>query len=54
LGNGGDDTTVGGRGKELQQQILNVPNAQLVAIADIYSRHRDEAKQMAPSISDAR
>jgi len=41
---------VGGRGKELQQQILNVPNAQLVAIADIYSRHRDEAKQMAPSI----
>lgn len=41
---------VGGRGKELQQQIMNVPNAQLVAIADIYSRHRDEARQMAPSI----
>jgi predicted dehydrogenase len=41
---------VGGRGQELLKQILQVPNAQLVAIADIYSRRRDEAKQMAPGI----
>jgi predicted dehydrogenase len=41
---------VGGRGKELLNQVLNVPNAQLVAIADIYGRHRDEARQMAPAI----
>jgi predicted dehydrogenase len=41
---------VGGRGQELLKQILQVPNAQLVAIADIYSRRRDEAQQMAPGI----
>jgi predicted dehydrogenase len=41
---------VGGRGKELLKQVLEVPNAQLVAIADIYTRSRDEAKQMAPGI----
>jgi predicted dehydrogenase len=41
---------VGGRGQELVKQVLSVPNAQLVAIADIYSRRRDEARQMAPGI----
>jgi predicted dehydrogenase len=41
---------VGGRGQELLKQILEVPNVQLVAIADVYSRRRDEAKQMAPGI----
>jgi predicted dehydrogenase len=41
---------VGGRGQELLKQVLAVPNAELVAIADIYSRHREEAKQMAPNI----
>jgi predicted dehydrogenase len=41
---------VGGRGKELLKQLLEVPNAELVAIADIYTRSRDEAKQMAPGI----
>jgi predicted dehydrogenase len=41
---------VGGRGQELLKQIHEVPNAQLVAIADVYSRRRDEAKQMAPAI----
>ena len=41
---------VGGRGTELLQQILKVPNAQLVAIADIYSRSREQAKQNAPGI----
>jgi len=41
---------VGGRGEELLKQVLKVPNAQLVAIADVYSHRRDEAKQMAPGI----
>src|SRR3989440_12165931 len=40
----------GGRGQELLKQVLEVPNAQLVAIADIYTRSRDQAKQMAPGI----
>jgi predicted dehydrogenase len=41
---------VGGRGSELLKQVLAVPNAQLVAIADIYTRSRDRAKSMAPGI----
>lgn len=41
---------VGGRGEELLKQVLEVPNIQLVAIADVYSRRRDRAKQMAPAI----
>ena len=41
---------VGGRGQELLKQVLGVPDAQLVAIADVYTRSRDEAKQMAPGI----
>lgn len=41
---------VGGRGQELLKQVQQVSQAQLVAIADIYSRRRDEAKQMAPGI----
>src|SRR6478609_8840155 len=41
---------VGGRGQDLLKQVLAVPNAQLVAIADIYSRRHDEAQQLAPGI----
>ncbi|HET8827313.1 MAG TPA: Gfo/Idh/MocA family oxidoreductase, partial [Terriglobales bacterium] len=41
---------VGGRGQDLLKQVLAVPNAQLVAIADIYSRRRDEAQKLAPGI----
>ena len=41
---------VGGRGEELLKQVLEVPNVQLVAIADVYSRRRDRAKQIAPGI----
>ena len=41
---------VGGRGQDLLKQVLAIPNAQLVAIADIYSRRRDEARQTAPGI----
>ncbi|HEX2666276.1 MAG TPA: Gfo/Idh/MocA family oxidoreductase [Candidatus Acidoferrum sp.] len=41
---------VGGRGEELLKQVLKVPNAQLVAIADVYSRRRDAAKELAPGV----
>ena len=41
---------VGGRGQELLKEVLGVPNAQLVAIADVYSGRRDEAKKIAPAI----
>src|SRR6201997_1690886 len=41
---------VGGRGQELLKQVLQVKNAELVAIADIYSRSRDQAKAMASGI----
>jgi len=41
---------VGGRGNELLNQIIAVPNVDLVAMADIYTRRRDEAKAKVPSI----
>src|SRR5229473_8084175 len=41
---------VGGRGQELVKQVLALPNAQLVAIADVYRRRHDEAKHLAPGI----
>jgi predicted dehydrogenase len=41
---------VGNRGQELLKQVMAVPNAQLVAIADVYSRRHDEAKMIAPGI----
>ena len=41
---------VGGRGQELLKQVQQVPNTQLVAIADIYSLHREQAKKVAPGI----
>ena len=41
---------VGARGQDLLKQLLAVPNAQLVAVADIYSRSRDQARQLAPGI----
>ena len=37
---------VGARGEELLKQVQKIPNVELVAIADIYSRRRDEAKHM--------
>ena len=41
---------VGARGQDLLKQLLEVPNAQLVAIADVYSRRRDKARHLAPGI----
>ena len=35
---------VGDRGNDLLDQIRKVPNVDLVAMADIYSRRRDQAK----------
>ena len=41
---------VGARGQELLKQILAVKNAELVAVADIYSRRLDEAEQHASGV----
>jgi predicted dehydrogenase len=41
---------VGGRGQDLLKQVLAVRNAELVAIADVYTRRYDEAKHLAPGI----
>jgi predicted dehydrogenase len=41
---------VGDRGQDLLKEVLAVPNIQLVAIADIYSRRREEANKLAPGI----
>ncbi len=41
---------VGGRGQELLQQVLELPTTQLIAIADVYSRRREEARHLAPGI----
>jgi predicted dehydrogenase len=40
----------GARGQELLKQVLALPNAQLVAVADVYTRSRDQARQLAPGI----
>jgi predicted dehydrogenase len=41
---------VGARGQDLLKQLLELPNAQLVAIADVYNRRHDEARHLAPGI----
>jgi predicted dehydrogenase len=41
---------VGGRGQDLLKELQQVHNAELVAIADIYTRRRDEAKHMVGGI----
>ena len=41
---------VGGRGQELLKQVLELRDIQLVAIADVYSRRREEAKKTASGI----
>jgi predicted dehydrogenase len=40
----------GARGQELLKQVLAVPKAQLVAVADVYTRRHDEAKLLASGI----
>jgi len=41
---------VGNRGQDLLQEAQAVPKVELVAMADVYSRRRDEAQKMAPGI----
>lgn len=40
----------GGRGKEIFQVALHCPNAEAVAVADIYPRRLDEARALAPAV----
>src|SRR5438067_3375597 len=39
----------GGRGQELMKQVQELPDAELVAIADVYTRRHEEGKQMFPN-----
>jgi predicted dehydrogenase len=39
----------GSRGQEDMRSVMAVPGVEFVAIADVYSRHRDEAKAIAPN-----
>src|SRR5258708_36618955 len=41
---------VGGRGLDLLQEALTIHDIQLVAMADVYSRRRDEAKDKVPGL----
>ena len=41
---------VGARGQELVKQLLAVPNAELVAVADVYKRRHEEARQLVPRL----
>jgi predicted dehydrogenase len=40
----------GGRGLDIFKHAIHAPNTQAVAVADVYSRRLDEAKQIAPTI----
>jgi predicted dehydrogenase len=41
---------VGSRGQELLKQTLELPNAQVVAVADVYTRRFDEARKLSPNL----
>ena len=41
---------VGNRGQDLLDEIVKVPNAELVVMADVYSHRRDDAKKKVPAI----
>src|SRR5215472_4746543 len=41
---------VGDRGNDLLDQVVKVPNVDLVAMADVYSRRRDQSKSKVPNI----
>lgn len=41
---------IGSRGQELLQQTLALPNAQVVAVADVYTRRLDEARKIVPGL----
>lgn len=39
----------GARGQELMKEFLKVPDVEFVAVADVYTRRHEEAKQIAPA-----
>jgi predicted dehydrogenase len=41
---------LGDRGQDLLDDVLHVPSVEVIAVADIYSRRRDEAKKIIPNI----
>lgn len=41
---------VGDRGSDLLNQVRKIPNVDVVAMADVYSRRRDDAKKVVPSM----
>jgi predicted dehydrogenase len=41
---------LGDRSQDLLDDVLHVPNVEVIAVADVYSRRRDEAKKIVPSI----
>lgn len=41
---------VGSRGQDLLKQTLELPNAQVVVVADVYTRRFDEAKKISPRL----
>src|SRR5262245_26002627 len=40
----------GARGQELMKEFVKIPNAEFVAVADVYTRRHDEAKTITPEI----
>jgi len=42
---------VGNRGQDLLEEILAVPNVQVVAMADVYRRRHDEVKKKVPGVT---
>src|SRR5215471_2414211 len=43
----------GARGQELMHEFVKLPDAEFVAVADVFTRRHDEAKAIAPSIKQA-
>ena len=39
----------GARGQDLLSQALKLPNVELVAVADVYTRRHDEVRRVAPA-----
>ena len=40
----------GARGQDLVKQVLNVPGAEIVAVADVYTRRHEEARALVPNV----
>ncbi len=41
---------VGNRGQELLNQVIKIPNVEVIAIADVYRGRYDEAKKLVPNV----